>query len=39
MYVIGASLMAQMVSNLPAIQDTQVLSLGWKDPLEKKMAL
>ena len=39
MYVIGASMMAQMVSNLPAIQDTQVLSLGWKDPLEKKMAL
>ena len=39
MYVTGVSLMAQMVRNLPAIQDTQVLSLGWKDPLEKKMAI
>ena len=24
-----------MVTNLPAMQKTQVLSLGWKDPLEK----
>ena len=39
MYVIGAPLMAQMVKNLPAIQDTRVLSLGWKDPLEKEMAI
>ena len=36
---IGASLMAQMVKNPPAMQDTQVLSLGWEDPLEKEMAI
>ena len=30
--------MAQIVKNLPAMQETWVLSLGWKDPLEKKMA-
>ena len=29
---------AQMVKNLPAMQETQVLSLGWEDPLEKEMA-
>ena len=29
-----ASLMAQMVKNLPAIQETWVRLLGWKDPLE-----
>ena len=33
-----ASLVAQMVKNLPAIQETQVQSLGWEDPLEKAMA-
>ena len=33
-----ASLVAQSVKNLPAIQETQVLSLGWEDPLEKEMA-
>ena len=27
-----------MVKNLPAMQETQVLSLGWKDPLETEMA-
>ena len=27
--------MAQMVKNLPAIQETWVRSLGWEDPLEK----
>ena len=27
-----------MVKNLPAIQETQVRSLGWEDPLEKEMA-
>ena len=27
--------MAQMVKNLPAIQETWVQSLGWEDPLEK----
>ena len=34
----GASLVAQMVKNLPVIQETQVQSLGWEDPLEKEMA-
>ena len=34
----GLSLVAQMVKNLCAIQDTQVLSLGWEDHLEKRMA-
>ena len=27
-----------MVKNLPAMQETQVQSLVWKDPLEKEMA-
>ena len=27
-----------MVKNLPAMQETQVQSLGWADPLEKEMA-
>ena len=30
--------MPQMVKNLPAMQETQVLSLAWGDPLEKGMA-
>ena len=30
--------MAQMVKNLPAMQETWILSLGWEDPLEKEMA-
>ena len=30
--------MAQMVKNLPAMQETQVQSLDWKDPLEEGMA-
>ena len=29
---------AQMVKNLPAIQETWVQSLDWEDPLEKGMA-
>ena len=29
---------AQMVKNLPAMQETQVRFLGWKDLLEKGMA-
>ena len=33
-----ASLVAQTVQNQPAIQETQVQSLGWEDPLEKGMA-
>ena len=32
------SLVAQTVKNLPAMQETQVLSLSWKNPLEKGMA-
>ena len=34
-----ASLVAQMVKNLPAVQETCVQSLGQEDPLEKKMAI
>ena len=33
-----ASLVAQLVKNLPAMQETKVRSLGWEDPLEKGMA-
>ena len=32
-----ASLVAQMVKNLPAMWETQVWSLSWEDPLEKGM--
>ena len=32
------SQVAQMVKNLPAMQETQIRSLGWEDPLEKRMA-
>ena len=31
--------MAQSVKNQPAMQETEVQSLGWQDPLEKKMAI
>ena len=34
----GASLVVQLVKNLPVIQETPVQSLGWEDPLEKEMA-
>ena len=34
---IGASLVAQMVNNLPAMQETWVQFLGWYNPLEKGM--
>ena len=30
--------MAQTVKRLSAMQETQVRSLGWEDPLEKEMA-
>ena len=33
-----ASLVAQLVKNLPAIRETWVRSLGWEDPLEKGKA-
>ena len=32
------SLVAQLVKNLPAMQETWVHSLGWEDPLEKGTA-
>ena len=31
-----ASLVVQMVKNLPAVQEAWVQSLGWEDPLEKE---
>ena len=34
----GASLVAQTVKNLPAMQETWVQSLDWEDPLEKEKA-
>ena len=34
-----ASLVAQMVKNLPAMWETQVQTLVWEDPLEKGMAI
>ena len=33
-----ASLVAQRIKRLPAMQETRVRSLGWEDPLEKEMA-
>ena len=36
--IIGASLVAQTVKSLPAVQETQVQSLGGEDPLEEDMA-
>ena len=33
-----ASLVAQMVKSLPEMQETQVQSVNWEDPLEKEMA-
>jgi len=33
------SLVAQRVKHLPAMRETRVQSLGWEDPLEKKMAI
>ena len=42
MYIINvyvrASLVAQSVKNLPAMQETWVQFLGWEDPFEKEMA-
>ena len=36
---LAVSLVAQMVKNLPAVQDSGVQSLGWEDPLKKGMAI
>ena len=33
--LLRASLVAQLVKNPPAMQETWVRSLGWEDPLEK----
>ena len=37
--LIWASLVVQMVKNLPAIWETWVQSLGWEYPLDKGMAI
>ena len=34
----GSSLIAQLVKNLPAMQEIRVQSLGQEDPLEQEMA-
>ena len=34
-----ASLVAQAVKNPPAMQETQIRSLSWENPLEKGMAV
>ena len=36
LYLCWASLVAQLVKNLPAVQETWVRSLGWEDPLERE---
>ena len=33
----GASLVAQLIKNLPAMWETWLEPLGWEDPLEKEM--
>ena len=38
MHYARTSLVAQMLKRLPTMQETQVQSLGWEDPLEKEMA-
>ena len=37
-FMYRASLVAERIKHLPAMQETQVQSLGWEDPLEKEMA-
>ena len=36
--LLWASLIAQLIKNLPSMQETWVPFLGWEDPLEKEMA-
>ena len=36
--LVMASLVSQMVKNLPAVQESWILSMGWEDPLEMGMA-
>ena len=38
-FYLWGSLVAQVVKNLPAVQETQVQSLGQEDPREKGMAI
>ena len=38
LYVLWASLVTQLVKNLPAMGETWVQSLGWEDSLEKEKA-
>ena len=38
MNIYKASLVVQLVKNLPVMQETQVQSLGWEGPLENGMA-
>ena len=38
MFTLGASLVAQMVENLPAMQEAWVQSLSQEDPLEESIA-
>ena len=38
LFCMWASLVAEMVKNLPAVQETQVQSLGQEDPLEEGTA-
>ena len=38
LYIDKASLVAQTIKNLPAMQETWVQSLGWEDALEEGMA-
>ena len=37
-WLVEASLVAQKVKNLPAMQDSWIWSLGGEDPMEKRMA-
>ena len=36
--IVWPSLVAQMIGNLPVMQETWVQFLGWEDPLEEEMA-
>ena len=38
MFLCGTSLVAQMVKNLRAMQETWIRCLAWEDPLEKGLA-
>ena len=38
LYILWASLVAQTVKKLPAVQETRVCNLGLEDPLVKEMA-